>query len=82
MISAPYNPVGSRSSHVSVIPEGSGGVCLEYVPEAVPRLDGALGDIWYTVHPGSVVLELTVPVDGDRLCGVGVADIDYHCLPV
>ena len=63
-----------------MVPEGPRGVCLEDVPEAVLWLYGALGDVGYTVHPGGVVLELSVPVNGDRLCRMFVVDVHNNCL--
>ena len=72
--------ISPRGTHMTVIPEGPRWISLEDVPEAVLWLYGTLGDVGNTVHPGSVVLELAVPVNGDRLCRVFVADVDNDSL--
>lgn len=74
--------VGPGATHMSMVPEGPRGICLEDVPEAVLWLYGALGDVGDTVHPGSVVLELAVPVNGDGLCRMFVANVDNDSLLV
>ena len=79
---SPVETIGAGGSDMSVVPEGPRGVCLEDVPEGVLWLYGALGDVGDAVHPGSVVLELSVPVNGDGLCGVFVVEVDNDRLSV